>query len=58
MMLSAPYMSVFVGVPQMNVDENTYKGLVPMSPNTTPIAAYARLRVVRQVFLCNRQLSH
>ena len=55
MMLIAPSTSVSVGVSVVNVEENTYKGLVPTSPYTTPTALYARAKVLGHPFFCSRE---
>lgn len=55
MMLIAPSTSVSVGVFPVNVEENTYKGLVPTSPYTTPTALYTRAKVLGHPFFCSRK---
>ena len=52
MMLIAPRTSVSVGIFSVKVDENTYKGLVPTSPYTTPMAPYVNASVLRQPRFC------
>ena len=54
-MLMAPSTSVSVGMFSVKVEEKTYKGLVPTSPYTTPIALYVRANVLRQLFFCSMQ---
>ena len=52
MMLIAPRTSVSVGVFSVKVEENTYNGLVPTSPYTTPMALYVSAKVFHQPFFC------